>query len=216
MRLAMTADVAQRWEKLAVLLDRLKQNKIVQNRDLRTWLTEDEYSSYVAECASQSALRDEIADKPAEVVEYEKRIKKAQFAYNKAERNSQRGKRSVAGKGFNRADTLFERALEYLQEIIAADQYLQVWFDRDTAWTADGSINIDPVGVPRVVTSKSVDAQGGGLLMRKQGKRELKIDAVERALSDLTQPELTEDELEQAQRLDDALIERLRKRSGRR
>jgi hypothetical protein len=43
-----------------------------------------------------------------------------------------------------------------------------VWFDRDTAWTADSSISIDPVGVPRVVTSKSLDAQGGGLLMRKQ------------------------------------------------
>jgi hypothetical protein len=126
MRLAITAEAAQRWKKLAGLLDRLKQKKSVQNRTLRTWLTEDEYSSYAAECASQTALRDELEDKPDEVAEYEKRLNKAQFAYNMAEGNSQRGAHTVAGKGFDRADVLFERALEYLQEIIAADQY-QRW-----------------------------------------------------------------------------------------
>ena len=203
-------------DKLLLLLDRLKQGENVQNRDLRTWLTDDEYSSYEAECAAQADLRDELAAKPAAVMEYEKCLKKALFAHNKAEGNSQRGNHKTAKKGYNRAETLFERALEHLQEIIAADQYLQVWFDRDTAWTVGGDVSTDPERVPRVVTSKSLAAQGGGLLMRKQSKRELKIGAVERALDDLKKPVLTEDEMHQEQRIGDELIERLMKRSGRR
>ncbi|TAF37824.1 MAG: hypothetical protein EAZ66_06870, partial [Alphaproteobacteria bacterium] len=135
------------------------------------------------ECMLQQELRDELKNKPSEVREYERRLKLALLAYNKGEGASSRGRSSAAKRYFAEADALFERALEYLQEIVAAEPSLCVWFDRDTEWTIESEANIDPVSVPRVVTSRSLDNRGGGLTSRLQGKRDVKIAAVERALA---------------------------------
>ena len=106
----------------------------------------------------------------------------ALLAYNKGEGASSRRRHAAAKRYFAEADKLFERALEYLQEIVAAEPSLCAWFDRDTSWTIDGEASIDATSIPRVVTSRSLDNRGGGLLRRLQSKRDLKIAAVERAL----------------------------------
>jgi hypothetical protein len=173
----------QRTVKLEALLEQLRRGKNVQNRNLRTWIGDEAYAEYEAECKLQQELRDELKNKPSEVREYERRLRLALLAYNKGEGASTRGKHVAARRYFAEAETLFEHTLEYLQEIIQADRSLCVWFDRDTEWTIESEANIDPVSVPRVVTSRSLDNRGGGLTSRLQGKRDVKIAAVERALA---------------------------------
>lgn len=179
---------SERKEKqLLLLLQRLQNGRTVQNRDLQTWLSSDVYSDYMDECAQQTLFRTQLKDKPTEVVEYETRLKRALFIYNKAEGASVRGRKTTAKRYFNEADSLFERALEHLGEIIGADQSLCVWFDRDTTYEAGGEVSIDPHSVPRVVTSRSFENRGGGLLSMLQSKRDLKISAIERELASLSE-----------------------------
>lgn len=169
----------KRKAKLEAMLERLKRSENVQNRDLRTWLGEDAYAAFEDQCKQQEKFRKEITNKPEAVRDYERRLRQAQFAYSKGDAASGRGKNKIAQLNLSSADTLFERALEYLQEIVEIDPSLRVWFDRDTNWTADSEIGIDPQSVPRVVTSRSMENSGGGLLRQKRRKRELKIEAVE-------------------------------------
>lgn len=183
-----------RCAKLAVLLDRLKQGKNVQNRDLKIWLGAELYANFESMQREQAVLREELASKPAEIVEYERRLKAALFADNKAEGYSERGKFDAARKARHKAEALFERALEYLEEIVAADASLRDWFDRDTEWTIDGDAGADAASIPRVVTSKSGDNRGGGMLIRKQSVREMKIYAIEIALAQLHDAETVDGE----------------------
>lgn len=171
-----------RSKKLKKLLKNLKDGNAVHNRELRTWLGEAEYANYVYECEVQKQLRDEIKNKPSEIKDYEQRLRLALLAYNKGEGASGKGRKAAATRYYREAETLFERALERLEEIVIADPGLCVWFDRDLNFAADGEFNLDPVSVPRVVTSRSLDNRGGGLTRRLQSKRDLKIAAIERAL----------------------------------
>lgn len=173
---------SKRTKKLNDLLERLKRGEHVQNRDLQTWIGADVYADYELECAVQKELREELKTKPSAVRDYEQRLKLAMLAYNKGESASTRGRHVPAKRHFAEAETLFERALEYLQEIIGADANLCVWFDRDLNFAADSEISLAPGAVPLVVTSRSLDNRGGGLTRRLQSKRDLKIAAVERAL----------------------------------
>ena len=171
-----------RLEKLRSILDQLKRGETVQNRTLRTWLGEQGYAVFEDEWRTQQALRQELKDKPDAVRGYEARLRVAVLAYNKGEGASTRGKHSVARKHFAKADELFERALEYLQEILTADMGLCVWFDRDAEWTAGSGISLAPGSVPLVVTSRSLDNAGGGLKRQIRSKRDVKISVVEWAL----------------------------------
>ena len=71
-------------------------------------------------------------------------------------------------------------------QIIAEDYSMTQWFDRDLDFDAGGDSTADLASVPRVITSKSAQAHGtGGMLSRKQSKRDLKIAVVERAINQL-------------------------------
>lgn len=180
----MTHDDAKRMAKLQGLLERLKQGKNMQNRDLQTWLGADGYKDYEEAWAAQLALRDELGDKPAAIAEYEARLKKANFTYNRADHYSRTGKQATAKRLFGQADTQYERLLERLQEIVAADPGLAAWFDRDTTWDRTANLSLCPSGVPYVVTSKSLqnEARGGGLQSGKMEKRAVKIWVIEQEL----------------------------------
>jgi hypothetical protein len=104
---------------------------------------------------------------------------------NKGEGASQRGRSVQARKDFERADTLFEDALAHLTAIIEADPSLNMWFDRNTSWGAGSQISLEPSGVPRVVTSRSLDNGGGGLMTAVEKRAAVKIAAVKRALANI-------------------------------
>jgi len=148
----------------------------------------EDYARYLDDCHVQEQLREMLGDKPKEIPEYEQRLKAATFAYNKADSKSQKGHRS-AKKMFGASDTLFERLSEYLTEKIVGNHDLEIWFDRPLATGAEDSFGLDPDSFPKIITSRSLNNNGGGYLVNKRTIREVKVDAVQRVLEELTAPE---------------------------
>jgi hypothetical protein len=181
-----------REARIRVLIQRLESGTDVQARDLKIVLGLDGYREYQQRWRSQKELR--TMEKPSDLTEYEALLKKALLAYAKFEkfggRTSARSNlvinRSAKVQELrNAADTAFERALEFLSEAVHRDPSIQVWFDRNLDFTAGSEPSTDPVGMPRVVTSRSTER-----LASKEGrfgiqtKREVKIEALRDALID--------------------------------
>ena len=172
-----------RLAKLNLMLDELRRGKNVQNRRLGTWLTEAEYEGFKSDVESQQQIREELNDKPDELKRYEDKLKKAIFNYSRAEGYSTKGKHSTAKKFYNSSESHCEDALEVLQEIVAADASLQMWFDRGLDLGHGSLVDAQLGNLPRVVTSRSLDRQTTD--SRLMSKREVKIAAVEWAISAL-------------------------------
>ena len=177
----------QRLAKLEGLLDRLIREKHVQNRQLATWMTDDEYESYESEWESQKQIREELKEKPNELKRYEDKLKQAIFNYSRAEGYSTKGNHSTAKEFHNKSESFCEEALEILQELVHADASIQQWFDRTLDFDAGGDLSLSPVAMPRVITSRSLDKQSAD--MRVMSKREVKISIVEMAISKLRNAE---------------------------
>ena len=172
-----------RLAKLHGMLDELRRGENVQNRRLATWLTEAEYEGFKSNVGSQQQIREELNDKPDELKRYEDKLRKAIFNYSRAEGYSTKGKHSTAKKFYNSSESLCEEALEILQVLLHADASIQQWVDRALDFDADGDLGLTPVATPRVVTSRSLDRQTTD--SRLMSKREVKIAAVEWAISAL-------------------------------
>ena len=179
----------KRIDKLKQVLERLSRGEIVQNRQLKTVLGAEGYARYCYDYREQKQLREILADKPKKITEYERRLKAATFSYNKADNKSEKGQHKSAHKMFNYTDTLFERLAEYLSEKIAGDLDLEAWFDRAVETTPENSFGLDPDSFPKIITSRSLNNAGGGHLVNKRTIREVKVDAVQRVLEELTAPE---------------------------
>ena len=82
-------------------MGKLKRGANVQNRQLQTWLSEDEYGQVDIEWQEQLELREELKDKPDDLKRYEEKLKQATFYYNRAEGCSSKGKID-AENGFKR------------------------------------------------------------------------------------------------------------------
>ena len=196
--------------KLQKVLARLSRGEILQNRQLKTVLGTEGYARYFSDCEYQKHLRAMLKDKPDEIIEYERRLKAATFAYSKADYKSQKGHRS-AKKMFGASDTQFERLSEYLSENIIGYPELEVWFDRPLTKGLGDSFGVSPDGFPQIVTSKSLKNTGGGYSHYLRTIREVKMDAVNAALLELStpEPEAVVDTTDQMAR-----FKRLRKLSG--
>ena len=68
----------------------------MQNRQLQTWLSEDEYASIDAEWQEQLALREERKDKPSELKRYEEKLNKAQMMRNRADAYHRKGRKAAS------------------------------------------------------------------------------------------------------------------------
>ena len=155
----------------------------MQNRRLATWLTEVGYEGFESDWESQLQIREELNDKPDEFKRYEDKLKKAIFNYSRAEGYSTKRKHSTAKKFYNSSKSLCEDALEILKEIVDADASLHMWFDRGLDFGHGSLVDASLGNLPRLVTSRSLDRQTSG--NRLMSKREVKIVAVEMAISAL-------------------------------
>ena len=187
-------DQSQRKARIIELLDRLTNGEDVARRDMKTALSEQQFAAMQVYWDEQKQFRADAKDKPAEVIEYEKRFNKAMFDYNKAEgysgsthRKQVRGMdaKRTAERAYDRAETGFERLIEYLQERLTADPGLGMWFDRTIVFGIDGNLAPNPDEMPRVVTSRSRDRVGDGWLVGKQSKRDVKRRVLDEALVDI-------------------------------
>ena len=78
-RRTLTAEEERRLSKLEAIVFKSKRGENVQNRQLQncqlqTWLSENEYVQIEVEWQEQLELREEIKDKPSELKRYEKKL----------------------------------------------------------------------------------------------------------------------------------------------
>ena len=169
-----------RLVKLNGMLDELISGKNVQNRRLATWLTEEEYESFESDWESQQQIREELQDKPSELQRYEDKLKEAIMMRNRSDAYHRKGKKSAAYKLDSKCESLCEEALEILQEIVAADASLQIWFDRNLDFAHGSLIDASLGNLPRLVTSRSIEKLSDDSRLVK--KIDVKISVVERAM----------------------------------
>ena len=182
-RRKLTTEETKRLNKLEGIADKLKRGENVQNRQLQTWLSEEEYEQLEYEWQEQLELRSELKEKPSDLKRYEEKLKQATFNYNRAEGYSSKGKHSTAKKFYNKSESLCEDALEILQEILHYDSSLRVWFDRDISFEIGGDLSADIVSLPRLVTSRSHEKLSED--SRLTSKQNVKLAVVERAMHNI-------------------------------
>jgi hypothetical protein len=155
----------------------------VQNRQLQTWLSAEEYAEFEALWAEQREIRSGLTEKPECLDRYEALLKKAIFFCNRAE--GKRTKRIAAtAKRLGALSVQYcEQAIECVRELYEDDISIQAWFDRPLAFGAGTAISANVESLPRMVTSRSHERLSDHqALMRK---REVKLDVVERAIAGL-------------------------------
>jgi tetratricopeptide (TPR) repeat protein len=174
---------AKRLSKLEAIAEKLRRRENVQNRQLQTWLSEDEYEQLGYAWQEQLELRDELRDKPSDLKRYEEKLREATFNYNRAEGYSSKGKHNTAKKFYNKGESLCEDALEILQELLLYDSSLRIWFDRDIDFEVGGDLSADIVSLPRLVTSRSHEKLSDD--SRLTSKQSVKLAVVERAIHNI-------------------------------
>jgi len=71
----LSAEERKRIVILETLAAKLKRRENVQNRQLQTWLSADEYEQIAVEWVTQKHFREELKDKPNDLKCYEERLK---------------------------------------------------------------------------------------------------------------------------------------------
>ena len=176
----LTAEEQQKLEKLKSIVKKLMRGENVQNRQLQTWLSDDEYEQIASEWDTQKLFREELKDKPDELKRYEDKLKEAIMMRNRSDAYHRKGKKSAAYKLDSKCESLCEDALEILQEIVAADASLQIWFDRNLDFGHGSLIDASLGNLPRLVTSRSIEKLSDDSSLVK--KIDVKISVVERAI----------------------------------
>ena len=182
-RRILRAEETKRLRKLEAIAEKLKRGENVQNRQLQTWSSEDEYAQLELEWQEQLELREELKDKPSDLKRYEEKLREATFNYNRAEGYSSKGKYNTAKKFYNKSESLCEDALVILQEILHYDSTLRVWFDRDISFEVGGDLSADIVSLLRLVTSRSHEKLSDD--SRLTSKQSVKLAVVERAIHNI-------------------------------
>jgi hypothetical protein len=179
----LSAEESKRLSKLEAIVSKLKRGENVQNRNLQTWLSENEYEQVDIEWQEQLELREELKDKPSELKCYEYKLKEAIMMRNRSDAYHRKGKKATAYKLDSKCESLCEDALEILQEIVAADASLQIWFDRNLDFEHGSLIDASLGNLPRLVTSRSIEKLSDDNRLVK--KIDVKISVVERAINSI-------------------------------
>ena len=95
-RRKLAKDEATKLAKLEAIVEKLKGGENVQNRQLQTWLSENQYAELEQAWEEQLELREELKDKPDDLKRYEEKLKQVTFYYNRAEGYSSKGKHTTA------------------------------------------------------------------------------------------------------------------------
>ena len=84
-RRKLAKDETTKLAKLEGIVEKLRRGENVQNRQLQTWLSEDEYAQVDIEWQEQLELREELKDKPDELKRYEDKLKEAIMMRNRSD-----------------------------------------------------------------------------------------------------------------------------------
>lgn len=169
----------RRLVELAMIDEKLRAGKHVQNRTLETWLTEDEFAEIDARWAQQKRSRASSKDKPDALKEYEARLKRAQFFDGKAQGERKQGKLNAAEVSLAACNDELDALMDFAREQIEEDAAFVDWLDRPLP-RSDLTPTLD--AMPRSITSSSKDS-------RVQRKRisDIKREVVTEAIAKLMQ-----------------------------
>ena len=105
-RRKLAKDETTKLAKLEGIAEMLKHGENVQNRQLQTWLSKDEYEQVNSEWDTQKHFREELKDKPSKLQRYEDKLKEAiMMPYH------QKGKKFAVYKLNSKCESLCEDAL---------------------------------------------------------------------------------------------------------
>ena len=174
----------KRAAKLKDIAKRLKAGEHVQNRMLKTWLTQAEFESIDIDWQSEKNSRITHHDKPAAVTRYEELLKQADFLHSRSVGYLNANNKKQAAVFDDLAVSAYEDALASLAEDYGEDISIQGWFDRPLNFDAGSDLDFNPTCMPRVVTSRSPLRQTGGL-HEKNTIGGIKLRVVQQALNNL-------------------------------
>lgn len=183
------SDDAKKLARINALIEAIFAKRTVRDGQLRSVLTDAQWSYYeeLLQEIRHTVEIDYADDTPAVLVRYNELLKRADFEYGKAERYAAKArycwkyKQSTITRTYENAESLYETALEYLQEQLETAErndygtyhLITKWLDRDVVFGEFGNVSLSNVGVPRVRGSKSHNAQDAGLpKLSKRLKRE--------------------------------------------
>jgi hypothetical protein len=222
--------------KINALLQALVGNQTVTTAKLKTILTQDQYNDYLTKLDTfeHPSEMNYGNGMPTELRAYCRKVKAADFQHAKHEKMSAlartrraKYKRETLIKASNKAEGLYEDALELLGEIWSeatpAELYeLQNWMDRvidfDKGFNMTMGICVD--SIPRVRGSKSSCAIDSGLpkLSKRLKRRECQLIVLKQAAWDLAfEKEQEQVDEAQSQMVNDKLkmlMEKMRKGSS--
>lgn len=168
--------------RVKVLITRLSEGSQVTTRELKTVMTASELIELEKSWADEMSMG--IVDKPSEIVKYGELLKTACMYYGKMEyHHTGRRKNARLSRIFSdKADSAFERAIEYIRDMVSTDRELAIWLDRDVFKETSYS----PIGIPRIVGSNSYECLSRNRKpYRSMTKRDLKISFLEKKLDEL-------------------------------
>jgi hypothetical protein len=204
-RRKLDADEKETAARLKELVKAAKADKFIANKTLKRWLTKEQFNSIAERWENEKQQREQWAEKPDEIKEYEERLRVALLTYNRADAYSRQRKHKTASKLMGEADRLFERLLERLQEITHADPSLAAWLDRDLDFGPKGNLGPSPDQIPRVRTSRSLINQSAGFTGAEQTKADVKLAVLEQALDELLYEQETSNQSVVSSKLRDIL-----------
>lgn len=165
----------QNEEKIRGLLLLIESGKDVSRRRLHRAIGATALAKMERAWRKEVRTRDE---KPAQIVEYARRLGIALRKYGKADLHSSRGS-DKARRLFEVAESDFENAIEYLTEVVQRQPDLRIWIDRDVGF-GNPYIELSPAAMPYPIWSKSSYARKSAL--PKRAIRDFKREALEEAL----------------------------------
>jgi hypothetical protein len=178
--------MARSKKRLEELLIRLESGEDVAVRDLKNVLTQVEFEQYEHEWEwIQDVKKGHVFDDSSE---YDALLKKGDFYNNKAE--SKRFNHVARKKFARQAESTYELALEQLQSDIERNPGIVMAYDRPAS-TLEAGVDLSYHGMPRKVTSKSLQNQhnvissssGGSTIVKAvTTKRDLKCKALKQSL----------------------------------
>ena len=168
------------------LIELLKAGKEVSLRDFKNAIDKDDFDEYEQLLEQRRSEIEWMASLDGSS-DYDSWLKKGLLAYGKGE--NCRGKKS--SKYHREAQRCFETAIECLQSDCHSDPMIGAAYDRDIS---NGEYSLDPVGMPRRRTSKSLDNMASR--DKTLNKTKLKLQVLESAYARLVEKEGKEEKVD--------------------
>lgn len=136
--------------RIEILISRIDDGGAVTRSSIQRVLGKNSLKELDEKWMNEKESRD---NKPKEILEYSRRVRKGLIHYALGEKQSLKGEGFKARHSMNKADSILENAIEYLRDVVSSDSSLRLWIDRDVSEGVD--IEYCPEGIPRPIWSNS-------------------------------------------------------------